>query len=100
MKIKILPGKTSGPIRVFKLGTEDKEVIGREFDNLQAPGKLEYSTEATPYAFPVFVVWSTVYMHGNPMRKARVIVDIRGLNKITEFDAYPMPVPSDNISYI
>ena len=34
------------------------------------------------------------------MRKGRVVVDIRGLNKISESDAYPMPFQLNVISAV
>ena len=54
------------------------------------------TTGPTSHGFPVFVVWRTV----NGVRKGRVVVDIRGLNKITKPDAYPMPLQSDIASAV
>jgi hypothetical protein len=40
-----------------------------------------------------------VHLMGKPpMRRGRVVIDIRGLNKISEHDAYPMPLQSDILS--
>ena len=100
MQIKIISEKHSESIRVFKLDTEDKEIVDKKFDNLQTQEKLEYFKKATSYAFSVFVVWTMIYLNDKPMRKTRVIVDIRELNKITEFDAYSMSLQSNIISCI
>ena len=58
-------------------------------------------TEPTPYVYPVVVVWQTVHSAGKePIRKGRVVVDIRGLNKITEPDSYPMLLQGDVTSLV
>ena len=56
MKIKILLEKISGLMKVFKLETKDKEIIDKEFDNLQTQKKLEFFKQSISYAFPVFVM--------------------------------------------
>ena len=58
---------------------------------------MSWSTEGTPFAFPVFVVWKTVLLRPEKKlhRKGRVVVDIRGLNKISTPDAYPIPRQED-----
>ena len=53
------------------------------------------------FGYPVFVVWKTVHFPNKPfIRKRRVVVDIRGLNKISESDVYPMPFQSNVISAV
>ena len=96
MPITLQPDATVQPSKVYPVSQADKDFIDKEFDKLQAQGKLEYTTQPTPYSYPVFVVWRTVYHPGRPPeRKGRVVVDIRGLNKITELDTYPMPLQAD-----
>src|SRR3982074_3828016 len=55
---------------------------------------MEYVDEPTPFAHPVFVVWRMV--HGEP--KARVVIDLRALNKVSVPDNYPLPLQSEIIS--
>jgi hypothetical protein len=51
--------------------------------------------------YPVFVVWKTIKLPGKPQeKKGRVVVDIRGLNKNSEDDPYPMPLQSDIIAAV
>ena len=101
MSVDTIPGAKIEPARVFKLGKQDRDVIDKEFDELHRLGKLSWTTEPTPYAYPCFVVWRTVHLPGKPPeRKGRVVVDIRGLNKITQFDAYPMQLQSDLIAAV
>lgn len=64
--------------------------MDEEFDKLHAQGKMDWTTEATLFGYPVFVVWRTVQKDGQDVRKGRVVVDIRGLNKIVETDLYPL----------
>ena len=97
MPINTLAEAKPEPAKVYPLGPADRQVVDNEFDQLHAQGKMEWTKEATPYAYPVFVVWRTL---PDGTRKGRVVVDIRGLNKISEFDAYPMPLQADILSSV
>ncbi len=88
--------RISGKAKVYPLGTEDKKLVDQTFDDLHAKGRLKYTTNSTPFSYPVFVVWKMV----NGQRKGRVVIDIRGLNAITLPDAYPLPLQSDVISAV
>ena len=86
-----------GQARVYPVGHRDKQVIDAEFDKLHDQGRMEWTTAATPFSFPCFVVWKNV-PGGDP--KGRVVVDIRALNKITMPDAYPVPSQADVLAEI
>ena len=43
-------------MKIFKLETKNKEIIDKEFDNLQIQKKFEFFKQLTSYAFFVFVV--------------------------------------------
>ena len=94
MPIPLKPGATSKPARVYPVGQKDRDVIDATHDKLHAQGKMEWSTQPTPFSYPVFVVWKTL---PSGERKGRVVVDIRELNRITEHDTYPLPLQSDII---
>jgi hypothetical protein len=96
MQIPTLPGAKPDASRVYPLSPEDKKVVNKEFDRLHTEEKMSWTTQPTEYGYPVFVVWRTV----NGIRKGRVVVDIRGLNKISIFDAYPMPLQSDVLAAV
>ena len=101
MKINTIKAAVPKPARVFKLSSEDRAFINKEFDALHTQRKLKWTINSTSYAFSVFVVWHTIHLSGKvPQKKSRVIVDIRRLNKIIEFDAYSMPLQSDIISCV
>lgn len=59
-------------------------------------GRISWVKQPTPFSFPIFVVWRTVPSGSGEdrkmIRKGRVVVDIRGLNKVTITDAYPLPL--------
>ena len=85
------------PSRVYPVSQKDKEVINEAFDKLHQQGKMAWSNQPTPFSYPVFVVWRNM---PDGSRKGRVVVDIRGLNKITESDSYPLPLQGDITSSV
>ena len=97
MPIPLKPDAVAKPSRVYPVSQKDREVIDSTFDKLHAQGKMEWSSQPTPYSYPVFVVWKQL---SDGSKKGRVVVDIRGLNKITESDAYPLPLQSDIIAAV
>lgn len=96
MPIHLLPGTKAKSSKVYPLGQKDREVVDVTFDKLQQQGKLSFTTQPTPYSWPCFVVWRDTPQG----RKGRVVIDIRGLNAITENDGYPLPLQSDIIALI
>ena len=68
-------------------------MVDEVFNKLHKQNKMSWATKGTPFAFPIFVVWKIVFVGPDkaPHRKGRVVVDIRGLNKITTPDAYSIP---------
>ena len=103
MKIPLKDGWQNEKLcyKVYPLSEKDRTIVDEEFDKLHEQGKMEWTTQPTPFGYPVFVVWQTIPgINGAPdTKKGRVVVDIRGLNKIVEPDPYPMPLQSDIISY-
>lgn len=47
-------------VRVYPLSNESKKVVDKTFDKLQEQGRLSWTSESTPFSFPVFVVWKTL----------------------------------------
>lgn len=87
--------KLSTKVKVYPLGIKDRAVVDKVFDELHKQGRLEWTKNATPFSFPVFVVWRSV---PDGERKGRPVVDIRGLNDLVVPDAYAVPLQSDIIS--
>lgn len=83
--------------KIYPLGIKDREVVDRVFDELHEQGRLEYTKNATPFSYPVFVVWKTL---PNEKRKSRPVVDIRGLNDLILRDAYASPLQSEIVGML
>ena len=86
-----------GQARVYPVGQKDRDVIDKAFDKLHDQGRMEWTSESTPFTYPCFVVWKAL---PDGERKGRVVVNIKALNKITMPDAYPVPAQSDILSAI
>lgn len=97
MPIPLKSDATAKPSRVYPVSQKDKDVIDETFNKMHDQGKMEWSSQPTPYSYPVFVVWRQM---PDGSRKGRVVVDIRGLNKVTESDSYPLPLQSDITSAV
>ena len=97
MPIPLKPEAVSKPSRVYPASQKDREVIDESFDKLHRQGKMTWSNQPTPFSYPVFVVWRNM---PDGTRKGRVVIDIRGLNKITESDSYPLPLQSEITSAV
>ena len=100
MPIDIQPEAKIESAKVYPLGPADRKFVDEVFDKLHEQGRMEYTSQPTPHGYPVFVVWRTVPGPDGPERKGRVVVDIRGLNKIAVTDSYPMPLQSDITSSV
>ena len=85
-----------GQAKVYPVGQRDKAVIDSAFDKLHEQNRMEWTTTATPFSFPCFVVWKDT----PDGAKGRVVVDIRALNKITMPDSYPVPLQSEILALI
>jgi hypothetical protein len=84
--------RVSGKAKIYPLGIKDRALVDKTFDELQQQGRLQYTMHSTPFAYLVFVVWKTL---PNGERKGRVVVDIRGLNRLVVPNAYPLPLQSE-----
>jgi len=82
--------------KVYPLGPKERQLVDEVHNKMHHQGKMEWSTGSTPFGFPVFVAWRNV----DGQRKGRVVVDIRGLNKVTVHDSYPMPLQTDITSAV
>ena len=97
MPIPLKPGAKPSPSKVYNLSTADRAKLDETFDKLHEQGKMEFSKQPTEFAYPVFIVWRT---SPDGTKKGRVVVDIRGLNAITESDSYPLPLQADIIALV
>ena len=80
--------------RIYPLGNEAQRVVDNTFDEIHKQGRLQYTTEPTPFSFPVFVIYKTDHQG---RRKDRAVVDIRKLNELVLPNSYPFPLQSEII---
>ena len=101
MAINTKTGVKIDAARMYPVGFQNRTVIDKEFDEFHRQNKMQWTKSPTKYGYPVFVIWRTVHLPGKtPERKRKIVVNIRGLNKITESDVYLMPLQSDIISAV
>lgn len=72
--------------RVYLVGKKDRAVINKTFDKIYIQGKITWSDQPIEFSQLVFVVQKDTLNSS----KDRVVVNIRGLNKITVFNLYPL----------
>ena len=93
MKVPLKPGweeKVSAiKFRVYPLGNEACQIVDETFDEMHRLGRLKFTSEHTPFNFPVFVVYK---LDAEGKRKGRAVVDIRKLNDMVLLDSYPLPL--------
>ncbi len=83
--------------RIYPLGNEARQVVDDRFDEMHRQGRLEYTTDPTPFSFPVFVIYKTD-SHGKI--KGRAVVDIWKLNDLVLPDSYSFPLQSEIIANV
>lgn len=90
MKVPLVDGWQNAKLNWHRhtVSKRDEAMIDAYFDEMHESNRVQSSKDPSPFALPVFVVWSTV--HG--VEKGRVVVDLRPLNKWAVPDAYPLPL--------
>ncbi|KAK1764477.1 hypothetical protein QBC33DRAFT_200814 [Phialemonium atrogriseum] len=94
MRLQLKPGwhdMVPKKCRAYPLNERDRQVK-QEVAKMESQGKLTRTTRQVSFSFPVFVVYETM---PDGTQKGRMVVDIRGLNKITMSDSYPMKSQDD-----
>ena len=101
MKVPLKPGweaKVSAiKPRVYPLGNEARQIVDETFDEIYCLGRLKFTSEHTPFSFPVFVIYK---LDAEGKRKGRAVVDIRKLNDMVLSDSYPLPLQSEIIANV
>ena len=83
--------------RIYPLGNEARLVIDDTFDEMHKQDRLQYTSDPTPFSFPVFVVFKSDHQG---RRKAQAVVDIRRLNELVLPNSYPLPLQSETIANV
>ncbi len=84
-------------IKMYSMKSKKRELIDEIFDKLHDQRKMHWIKESTTHEASVFVVWRQM---SNDERKKRVVIDIRDLHKIVEFDSYSMSLQTNIISAV
>lgn len=70
MKITTTPGISISANKVYPVSMEDRQLINCKFDKMHANGKMEWTSKATPHAYPIFVVGLRfIYLENPPNQK-------------------------------
>jgi hypothetical protein len=83
-------------VRVYSMRLKKRELIDETFDKLHQQRKMHRTIKSTMHDAFVFIVWRMI----NDERKNLVVVNIKELNKIIEFDLYSMSLQIDIISAV
>ena len=83
-------------VKVYSLESRNKKLVDKIFDDLHASDKMFWTNEFTSFSYLVFCVWR----NQNDERKKRIVVNIRGLNVITQLDAYSLSLQANIISLL
>lgn len=73
--------------RVYPLRNDFCRVVNKTFDKMHRQGRLNFTTNCSPFSFPVFVVRKP---NGNGKKKSRVVVDIKKLNEMILPNSYAL----------
>ncbi|KAL8369548.1 hypothetical protein RB595_000061 [Gaeumannomyces hyphopodioides] len=96
MRIPLLENALLGKLaqKPFPHGTIEREALDKILDALHEEDRFEFVDAPTPFAAPAFIVYRTGV---GATKKARMVIDLRALNRYAIPDAYPMPLQSDVI---
>ena len=84
--------------KMYSLKSKKKQIVNQKFDKFHSQKRMQYSFESTIHDYFVFVIWRTILKSDQKsVKKRRVVVDIRTLNKIAEIDTYSMFLQFDII---
>ena len=76
--------------RVYSLEYENQMFVDTIFDKLHQNDKMKWFKNSTSFEYSIFVIWKTSYKNDKPIKKNKIVIDIRELNDITISDAYSM----------
>ena len=83
--------------RVYPLGNDAQQLVDDTFNEMYKQGRLEFTTNPTPFSFLIFVIWKS---DSDGKKKGCAVVDIRKLNDLVLPDSYPLPLQSEIIANV
>ena len=101
MTISIKSNAKIAVVKIYSVNFKNRALIDDLFDRMHRQRRMNWSTTFTKHDYFVFVTWRTILKPDqNSIRKKRVVVDIRSLNKIAETNFYSMSLQIDIISTV
>ena len=101
MTISIKSNAKIAVVKIYSVNLKDRALIDDLFDRMHRQRRMNWSTTSTKHDYFVFVTWRIILKPDqNSIRKERVVVDIRSLNKIAETNFYSMSLQIDIISTV
>ena len=85
---------------VYLLGEKAWWLVNKKFDELHCQEQMKWSTQSTSFGFPVFIIWKMIISDDLPKWKSCVVVDIQGLNQISQPDSYFLFLQTDITSAV
>lgn len=74
----------SSKIKIYSFDIKNRKIIDDTFDRLQIQKRLKFINVTTSFSYSVFVVWTIK----DEIRKKRIIVNIKELNKLIVSNVY------------
>ena len=101
MKVPLKPGweaKVSAiKPKVYPLGNDARRLVDDTFNKLHHQGRMKFTSDPTPFSFPVFIVWKS---DSEGKKKGCSIVDILKLNDLVLPDSYQLPLQLEIIANV
>ena len=87
--------------KIYSTTEKNCDEIDKTFNKLHEQGQIKFSNELTLFTYSVFIVWCTIVKRDSlTVHKARIVMNIHSLNKITLSDSYSLLQQSDIISAV
>ena len=88
-------------VKIYSIESKDEQLIDDMFDKLHEQSRMKYFKHFISHDYSVFVTWRIIFKSDQEsVRKDRVVVNIRELNKITQTDSYSMSLQTNITSAV
>src|SRR6266566_1347549 len=98
MKIPLIKGWQNMKLNfyIYFLKRKKKVIFDKKHDALHKQGYIRYVYRASPFIFPVFVVWHII----KDVKKGYIVVDFRLFNRIAILNNYLLSLQQEIINII
>lgn len=82
---------TKMTVKVYSITEKDYDEINKAFNKLHSQERMKYLNELISFTYSVFVVWWIITKKNDTIiKKTKVVINIRDLNKIIMSDSYSL----------